>query len=396
MWSDLVASDRNGGPPWAPVPFFQSLLGRSPHVTAALFAAGLLLAACGGASGSASANPTASNETHDDMAASTSMLSSVVCASSSECWAVGTYTRGTSSRALIEHNSGKGWTIVGGPRVGSADSLSAVTCVGAQDCWAVGAHRTDAGGTAPLIERNSGKGWIVVPSPTPPGSDRQKALSSVSCANANECWAVGTAGIEEYTEGSWRIVSSATPYAVSCVGPTECWAVGDAGIAQYSGDGWTMVTIPNVGHLGLLLGVTCSSGNDCWTSGSTGSGGGSRGLILAYAGGAWEIAGRSDESLGFSILGAVTCTGTADCWAVGQHAQAPVGQTLVPKTLIEHYEGAGWTVVDSPNVGSQDNILFGVACASAHDCWAVGAYTHSIGNQALIEHYTGTRWSVDS
>jgi hypothetical protein len=309
--------------------------------------------------------------------------------------AVGTYETGTNTRTLIEQNSGNDWTIVGSPRVGTADSLGAVTCVGAQDCWAVGAYRTDTGGTEPLIEQNSGKGWSVVRSPTP-GGGGQRALSGVSCADANNCWAVGTAGIERYTGGSWRIVNNAVPDAVSCAGPSDCWAVSNVGIEQYSGSGWSMVTVPNVGHLGLLLGVTCASHNECWAVGATGAGAASRALILAYTGNDWKVVGISDESLGFSILGAVTCTSPGDCWAVGQHAQPAVGQTVVPQTLIEHYAGGRWTVVNSPTVGSRDNILYGVACATSNDCWAVGAYANATGSQMLIEHYTGTTWSVVS
>jgi hypothetical protein len=368
-------------------------VGRSLHVASTFLAAGLLLGACGGPSGSTASNSPLTNETPSDIRGLPSTLSAVACASSSDCWAVGTYKTGTSTRTLIEHNSGNDWTIVSSPRVGPADSLGAVTCVSAQDCWAVGAYVTDTGGMEPLIERNTGKGWTVVGSPKPVGG-RQRALSSVSCADANDCWAVGTAGIEGFTGGSWRIVSSGTPDAVSCAGPSDCWAVSDAGIEQYTGRGWSMVTIPNVGHLGLLLGVTCASLNECWAVGSTGAGAGSRALILASSGSDWKVVGNSDESLGFSILGAVTCTSIGDCWAVGQHAQTAVGQTLVPQTLIEHYAGGGWTVVNSPNVGSHDNILYGVACASAKDCWAVGAYANTSGSQTLIEHYDGTSWSA--
>jgi hypothetical protein len=278
--------------------------------------------------------------------------------------------------------------------VGTADGLSAVTCVGTEDCWAVGAYGTDTGGTEPLIEQNAGQGWSVVHSPTPRGGS-QRALSGVSCADANNCWAVGTAGIERYTGGSWRIVDDAAPFAVSCAGPSDCWAVSNnVGIEQYSGSGWSMVAIPNVGHLGLLLGVTCASLNECWAVGSTASGAASRALILAYTGSDWKVVGGPDASLGFSILGAVTCSSTGDCWAVGQHAQTAIGQTVVPQTLIEHYAGGKWTAVNSPNVGSQDNILYGVACDSAKDCWAVGAYTDATGSQTLIERYDGTSWSV--
>jgi hypothetical protein len=369
--------------------------GRSLQIASAFLAAELLLAACGGPSGSPSSNSPLSNEPPSDIRGLPSALSAVACASSTDCWAAGTYKTGTSTRTLIEQNSGNGWTIVNSPKVGPSDNLGALTCVGAQDCWAVGAYGTDTGGMEPLIEQNTGNGWTVVRSPTP-GGGGQKALSSVSCAEANECWAVGTAGIERYTGGSWRMVDSATPDAVFCAGPSDCWAVSNAGIEQYSGSGWSAVTVPNVGHLGLLLGVTCASINECWAVGATAGGAASRALILAYTGSDWEVASSDDESLGFSVLGAVTCTSTGDCWAVGQHAQTAVGQPLVPQTLIEHYAGGGWTVVSSPNVGSQDNILYGVACASAKDCWAVGMYTNTSGSQTLIEHYDGTNWSVVS
>jgi hypothetical protein len=172
--------------------------------------------------------------------------------------------------------------------------------------------------------------------------------------------------------------------------------IGGAGIEQYSGSGWSNVTVPNVGHFGLLLGVTCASINQRWVVGSSGAGAGSRALVLAYAGSDWKVVSHSDDSLGFSLLGALTCTSAGDCWAVGQHAQTAVGQTLVPKTLIEQSAAGVWTVVNSLNVGSQDNILYGAACASAKDCWAVGVCTNTPGSQTLIEHYDGSGWSVVS
>jgi hypothetical protein len=314
-------------------------------------------------------------------------LSSVTCTSSTDCWAVGTYKTGTSTRTLIEQSTGNGWKIVSSPRVSPADSLGAVTCVSAQDCWAVGAYGTDNGGTEPLIEQNTGKGWVVFRSPTP-GGGRQRALSSVACADANDCWAVGTAGIERYARGSWSIVDPATPDAVSCAALSDCWAVSNAGIEQYGGGAWGAVAVPNVGHLGLLLGVTCASVNECWAVGATAGGAATRALILAYVAGQWKVVSSSVEGLSFNLLGAVTCATPDDCWTVGQFDQAGVSQTLVV-----HYTAGEWTVVKTPNEGSGDNILFSVACPSAKDCWAVGSYA-SPGSKALIEHYDGTTWSV--
>src|SRR2546422_2007103 len=57
---------------------------------------------------------------------------------------------------------------------------------------------------------------------------------------------------------------------------------------------------------------------------------------------------------------------------------------------------SGWSIVSSPNTSTtQSNVLYGVSCASASDCWAVGYYND--GNnitQTLIEQYTGTAWSI--
>jgi hypothetical protein len=50
----------------------------------------------------------------------------------------------------------------------------------------------------------------------------------------------------------------------------------------------------------------------------------------------------------------------------------------------------GWSVVPSPNAGTGDNRLAGVAAVSPHEAWAVG----SAGTEALIESWDGTDWSV--
>jgi hypothetical protein len=66
-----------------------------------------------------------------------------------------------------------------------------------------------------------------------------------------------------------------------------------------------------------------------------------------------------------------------------------------PHTLVEHWNGAAWSIVTSPNA-TQDTELLGVTCTSASDCWAVGNYLTDItGNlyyQTLIEHWNGSSW----
>src|SRR5689334_21396361 len=87
---------------------------------------------------------------------------------------------------------------------------------------------------------------------------------------------------------------------------------------------------------------------------------------------------------------AVTCITASDCWAVGAYMDS----NFTAKTLIEHWNGLSWSVVPSPNSGTADNVLNGVTCTSASNCWAVGAYTAASAQQTLIEQWNGTSWSI--
>src|SRR5262249_50041545 len=60
------------------------------------------------------------------------------------------------------------------------------------------------------------------------------------------------------------------------------------------------------------------------------------------------------------------------------------------------WDGSIWSVVPSPNVGTHDNIFYGVAAVSSSDVWAVGSYYNGSATQTLTEHWDGTAWSVVS
>lgn len=88
-------------------------------------------------------------------------------------------------------------------------------------------------------------------------------------------------------------------------------------------------------------------------------------------------------------LFAVSAADSRDVWAVGEgHANGRNG------TLIEHWNGNDWSVVDSPDLGYTDGRLLGVAAVAANDAWAVGDYFDGKQTLALIEHWDGTRWTV--
>jgi photosystem II stability/assembly factor-like uncharacterized protein len=106
--------------------------------------------------------------------------------------------------------------------------------------------------------------------------------------------------------------------------------------------------------------------------------------------GTWNVvpSPNGNESRG-SALRAVATVSATDVWAVGG------GQLAGSKTLIEHWDGVQWSVVTSPNPGSNYDILDGVTAVSASDVWAVG-YDGNTGGvaQTLTEHWDGAQWSV--
>jgi hypothetical protein len=81
-------------------------------------------------------------------------------------------------------------------------------------------------------------------------------------------------------------------------------------------------------------------------------------------------------------LSAVSAVGTRDIWAVG------AGQnTGEEQTLIEHWDGASWAIVASPNASVRTNDLAALDVIGANDAWAVGDYLGTVRDLALTEHW---------
>src|SRR5207244_2669724 len=93
-----------------------------------------------------------------------------------------------------------------------------------------------------------------------------------------------------------------------------------------------------------------------------------------------------------STLQGVAALSASNIWAVGAYFNAGLSQTL-----IEHWDGATWSIVPSPNQGTTyDNYLYGVAALSANDVWAVGNYRNTPGYYlyTLTKHWDGATWSI--
>jgi hypothetical protein len=95
-----------------------------------------------------------------------------------------------------------------------------------------------------------------------------------------------------------------------------------------------------------------------------------------------------------SSLAGVHCTSSTNCFAVGV-SYAGTATSSAQSTLIERWDGATWTIVPSPNQPSAaDSSLAGVACVSSTSCFAVGTYDFSTSQSTLIEHWDGATWTI--
>ncbi len=162
---------------------------------------------------------------------------------------------------------------------------------------------------------------------------------------------------------------------------------------------WSRATIPEpLGTFsGKLLGTSCDSPTDCvgvgWGS-TTGSPIGT--LVEHWDGTGWSPVASpnpSDPGDAFPQLNGVSCLTASACTAVGTDLTTSNGSN----TIVESYNGTSWSVIPSPDVGgATNNTLSGVSCQSLSLCMAVGtSVTTSPDVQTLIEQWNGTTWSID-
>ncbi len=333
------------------------------------------------------------------------------CVSASDCWTVGYASNNTAFQTLIEQWNGTGWSIAPSPSTNATldNVLNGVSCVSASDCWTVG-YANNGTTDQTLVEQWNGTGWAIVPSPSTSAA-LQNVLNSVSCVSASDCWAVGFANtgttnqtlIEHWGGTGWSIVPSpntaAEPnelYSITCVSVSDCWAVGTAFngttfqtlTEQWNGAGWAIVPSPNTSATlsNSLNSISCVSASDCWAVGTANNGTTNQTLIEQWNGTGWSIApSPSTNATLDNVLNGVSCVSASDCWAVGF---ASSGTAL--QTLIEQWNGTGWSIAPSPSTNATlANILNSVSCVSASDCWTAGRANNGTALQTLTLQMVG-------
>jgi hypothetical protein len=83
----------------------------------------------------------------------------------------------------------------------------------------------------------------------------------------------------------------------------------------------------------------------------------------------WEIVRSPNSGKQANSLASVAAASDNDVWAVGW---AFSQQLNAYRTQIQRWNGAGWSLVKSPNATNGYNLLNGVVVVTANDVWAVG------------------------
>ena len=111
-------------------------------------------------------------------------------------------------------------------------------------------------------------------------------------------------------------------------------------------------------------------------------------LVEHWDGKQWSVMSSPNVGTDINWLQGVTALAPNNVWAVGFYIDQPTSNN---HTLVEHWDGTNWSVVSSPNTASNSAVLNGVVAISAGNIWASGIASVT---QTLIEHWNGTKWSV--
>ena len=266
--------------------------------------------------------------------------------------------------------------------------------------------------------------WSFTPNPSANAAPTAN-LTAVACPTATVCLAVGLTTpsplvqlvAERWNGTAWSLVPIATPSPawtpetvindISCVGPTNCFVVGSSGedttrtplMEHWNGTAWSIVNVPapaSAGSSGIYLtGVSCVGPTFCFATGNrVVSPGNATPYGLRWNGTTWTLtsfpkpAGAVDVS-----IDAISCPATTTCFAVG-HQSKESGSTSA-HTLVERWNGSGWSIQASPTPSVLHLTVNDVSCAMTTSCFAVGGYQESSGTiHQFSLRGNGTTWSV--
>src|SRR5947208_149374 len=243
-------------------------------------------------------------------------LYSVSCASAGNCGAVGGYNDGAGNvhGLLLTETAGTwaaGLEASLPANAGSNPDISlSVSCASAGNCSVVGSYADTSGHYQGLLLTETAGTWtagVEASLPANAGADPLVSISSVSCASAGNCSAVG-----EYTD------SSSHKQGLLLTETAGTWVTGvEASLPANAASSPAVV----------LRAVSCASAGNCSAVGHyRDSSGHTQGLLLTETAGAWlAVEARLPAGAGTDpnvFLGSVSCGSAGNCSAVGNYHES--------------------------------------------------------------------------
>lgn len=295
--------------------------------------------------------------------------------SANAIWAVGNFdlfsTSSEPSGGFMARWNGTQWLMTASPAPSpQGDTLSAVVSLSETDAWAVGYYVCVCTGYRVLMDHWDGASWKIFRGPNK--TDWNQVLTAVAGSASNDVWAVG-----------YYITSIATlntqPF-----------------IEHWNGTSWSLVDSPLVSTFkGGLPGVAAIAPNDAWAIGDANAPIGGKAMIEHWDGHTWNMTSYPSPSHADRIyFNSITrIAGTNQLWLVGSYSTGP-GTSW--QTLTERYDGTQWIQVASANVTGQNSVFTSVSALAANNVWAVGYQgTHNLNQgKTLTEHWNGANWEI--
>jgi hypothetical protein len=282
--------------------------------------------------------------------------------SAKDIWAVG---------QTAIHFNGTKWTAFSVPKINGDNTsrLGGVVDLAPNNVWAVGLINIGEGDTNQIIEHYDGAKWSVSPGPTFLPSD-EPSLESLTAISPSDMWSTGFI-LTNDGESLYPLFE------------------------HYDGTSWTATE--TTFNDGTMFGISADATNDVWAAGTAAL---YSTVVEHYDGNSWSVISSPNAGAGWNVLEGVAALSPTNVWTVGYYT-ADFNSTRPALTLIEHWDGATWKIVASPNVGPnsqyQSNQLYGIIAISANDIWAYGSYFASDGSEqqsTLVEHWNGASWKI--
>ncbi len=189
---------------------------------------------------------------------------------------------------------------------------------------------------------------------------------------------------------------------IAAVSAQDIWAVGGgttgALIAHWNGSTWSVVNSPG-GSSDRLVGGTALSATDVWAVGSGIGPYGYQTLIEHWNGMQWQVVARGPRP-GVEVVDSLTSIAASsanDIWAVGTASGATPSSGYGP--LTEHWDGSQWSIIQFPLTAEEYAVaLNSIAVVSESSIWVVGNYEMEPGEPgpslSLIAHWNGSTWRM--